>query len=150
MRGGSSIRVLDDIFESTRCYRPRLDTSRRANELKGGQQSTVGAATTIVHTFVSSQAHILMLESTSYLLKSATWTDDLTPLLSTTGYCWKAVEMSTQQVGVPSTKRKTFVACVRNHLGAEERLTRWRARLTDTRAQPVSRLGSKATPFPPH
>ena len=65
---------------------------------------------------------------TPYLLKSATWTDDLTPLLSTTGYCLKAVEMSTRQVEVPSTKRKLFVACVRNHPSAEERLTWWRAR----------------------
>ena len=46
--------------------------------------------------------------------------------------------MSAQQVGVPSTKRKTFVAYVRNHPNAEERLTRWRTRLTDTRAQPVT------------
>ena len=46
--------------------------------------------------------------------------------------------MSAQQVGVPSTKRKTFIACVQNHPSAEERLTRWRAILTDMRAQPVS------------
>ena len=78
-----------------------------------------------------------MLESTPYLLKSATWTDNLSPLLSTTGYCWKAVEMSAQQVGVPSTKKKTSFVCVQNHLSAEERLTRWKARLTDTRVQPV-------------
>ena len=113
------------------------NTSRRANKLEEGQQNTEGAATTIVHTFISSQAHLLMLESTPYLLKSATWTDGLMPLLSTTGYCLKAVEMSAQQIGVPSTKRKPFVACVRNHPSAEERLTRWRARLTDMRAQPV-------------
>ena len=79
-----------------------------------------------------------------------TWTDDLTPLLSTTGYCWKAVEMSAQQVEVPSTKRKTFVACIRNHPSAEERLTRWRARLTDMRVQPISRLGSKTISSHPH
>ena len=65
---------------------------------------------------------------TPYLLKSATWTDGLTPLLSITGYCLKAVEMSARQVEVTSTKRKTFVACVRNHPSAEERLTRWRVR----------------------
>ena len=46
--------------------------------------------------------------------------------------------MSAQQVGVSSTKRKTFVVCVGNHLSAEERLTRWRDRLTDIRAQPVT------------
>ena len=95
-------------------------TSRRANELEEGQQGTAGAATTIVHTFIFSQAHLFMLESTPYFLKSATWTDDLTPLLSTTGYCWKAVEMSAQQVRVLSTKRKTFVACTRSHPSAEE------------------------------
>ena len=61
------------------------------SELKEGQQGTAGEATTIVHNFISSQAHLLMLESTPYLLKSATWTADLSPLLSTTGYCWKAV-----------------------------------------------------------
>ena len=48
--------------------------------------------------------------------------------------------MSAQQVGVLSTKRIIFVACVRNHPSAEERLTRWKARLTDMRVQPV-RLG---------
>ena len=64
------------------------------------------------YTFISSQAHLLMLESTMYLLTSATWTDDLTPLLSTTGYCWKAVEMSPQQVGIPSTKRNTSLSLV--------------------------------------
>ena len=99
------------------------NTSRRANELEEGQQGTAGAATTIVHTFLSSQAHLLMLKSTPYLLRSATWTADLSPLLSTTGYYWKAVEISTQHVGVPSNKRKTFVVCVRNHPNAEERLT---------------------------
>ena len=47
--------------------------------------------------------------------------------------------MSAQQVGVPSNKRKTFVACVRNHPNAEERLsTRWKARLTDMRVRPVT------------
>ena len=111
--GGGSIRARDDIFEFTRCHQPRLDTSRRANELEEGQQGTAGAATIIVHTFIFSQAHVLTQESTPYFLKSATWTDDLTPLLSTTGYCWKAVKMSVQQVGVLSTKRKTLVACVR-------------------------------------
>ena len=113
-------------------------TFRRANELEEGQQDTAGAATTIAHTFISSQAHLLMLESIPYLLKSATWTDDLPPLLSTTGYCWKAVEMSAQQVGVPSTKREKIVACVRNHPSAEERLTRWKGRLTDMRTQPIT------------
>ena len=46
--------------------------------------------------------------------------------------------MSARQVEVPSSKRKTFVVCVRNHPSAEECLTRWRARLTDMRAQPVT------------
>ena len=78
-----------------------------------------------------------MLESTPYLLKSANWTADLSPLLSTTGYGWKAVEMSAQQVGVPSTKRRTFVACVRNHPSAEERLIRWKDKKTNMRVQPV-------------
>ena len=150
MQGGGSIRALHAIFKSTRCHRLRLDTPRRANELEEGQQGTAGAAITIVHTFISSQAHLLMLESTPYLLKSATWTDDLTHLLSTIGYCWKAVEMSAQQVGGPSIKRKTFVACVGNHPSGEERLTRWKARLIDMRAQPVSRLGSKTTSSNPH
>ena len=147
--GGSSIRARDGIFEF-RCHQPRLDTFRRANELEEGQQGTAGAATTIVHTFIFSQAHLLMLESTPYFLKLATWTDDLTPLLSTTGYCRKAVEMSAQQVRVLSTKKKTFVACTRNHPSAEERLTRWRARPTDMRARPVSQLGSKTTSSHPH
>ena len=114
------------------------DTSRRANELEEGQQGTTGAATNIVHTFISSQAHLLILESTPYLLKSAKWMDDLSPLLSTTGCYWEAVELSAQQVGVPSTKRKTFVACVWNLPNAEERLARWKARLTDMRVRPVT------------
>ena len=46
--------------------------------------------------------------------------------------------MSAQQVGVPSTKRKIFVACVRNHPSAEERLIRWKARLIGMRVQPVT------------
>ena len=92
------------------------NTSRRTNELEEGQ-GTAGAATTIVQTFISSQVHLLMLESTPYLFKSATWTADLSSLLSTTGFCWKAVEMSAQQVGVPSTKRKIFVTCLRSKRG---------------------------------
>ena len=79
------------------------NTFRRANELEEGQQGTTGAATNIVHTFISSQAHLLILESTPYLLKSAYWMGDLSPLLSTTGCCWEAVELSAQQVGIPST-----------------------------------------------
>ena len=46
--------------------------------------------------------------------------------------------MPAQQVGVPSTKRKTFVACVRNHPNAEERLTKWKVRLTGMRGRPVT------------
>ena len=46
--------------------------------------------------------------------------------------------MSAQQAGIPSTKRETLVACVRNHPSAEERLIRWKARLTDMRVQPVT------------
>ena len=114
------------------------NTSRRTNELEEGpQQGTAEEATIIVQSFNSSQAHLLMLESTPYLLMSETWTADLSPLLSTTGYCWKAVEMSAQQVGAPSTKR-TFVACVRNHPSAEERLIRWKARRTAMRVQLVT------------
>ena len=75
---------------------------------------------------------------TTYLFKSVTWTADLSALPSTTGYCWKAVEMSAQQIGVPSTKSRTFVACVRNHPSAEEGLIRWKARLTDMTVQPVT------------
>ena len=72
------------------------------------------------------------------LLKSAIWTADLSLLLLTAGYSWKAVEMSAQQIGVPSTKRKTSVACVQNHLRAEERLIRLKARLTNMTVQPVT------------
>ena len=82
------------------------NTSKRANELEEGQQGTAGTATTIVYTFIASQANLLMLESTPYHFKSATWTDDLTPLLSTTGYCWKVLEMSAQQLGSPKPRGK--------------------------------------------
>ena len=112
--------------------------SRRISELEEGPQSKAGAATTIVQPFISSQAHLLMLESTPYLLKSATWTAYLSQLLSSTGYSWKAVEMSAQQVGVPSTKNRTFVPCVRNHPSAEERLIRRKVRLTNMRVQSVT------------
>ena len=99
------------------------NTSRRTNDLEEGLQGTAGVATAIVQVFISSQAYFLMRESTSYLLKSTTWTADLSPLLlSTTGYCWKAVGMSAQQVGAPSTKMRTFVACVENHPSTEKRL----------------------------
>ena len=114
------------------------NTSRRANELEEGQQGTTGAVTNIFYIFISSQIHLLTLESTPYLLRCANWMDDLSPLLSTTGCCWKAVELSAQQVEVPSTKRKTFVACVRNHPNAEECLARWKAKLTDMRVRPVT------------
>ena len=110
------------------------NTSRRTNELEEGQQGTAGATITIVHIFISYQVHLLMLKSTPYLFKSGTWTADLSPLLSTTGYCWKAVEMSAQHVGVPSTKKKTFVDCVRNHPSAAERLIKWKVRPTDMKA----------------
>ena len=111
---------------------------RRTSELEKESQGTAGAATTIVQAFISCQAHLLMLESTPYLLKSATWITDLSPLLSTTGYCWNAVDMSAQQVGAPLTNRRTFVACVQNHPSAEERLIRWKPRLTDMRVQSVT------------
>ena len=114
------------------------NTSRRTSELEEGPQGTARAATAIVQAFISSQAHLLILESTPYRLKSATWTTNFSPLLSTTGYSWKAVEMSAQQVRVPSTKRRTFVACVRNHPSAEEHLIRWKARLTNIRVQLVT------------
>ena len=112
--------------------------SRRTSELEKGPQGTAGAAATVVQAFIFSPAHPLMLESTPYLLKSATWTADRSPLLSTIGYCWKAVEISVQQVGISSTKRRMFVACVQSHSSAEERLIRGKARLTDMRVQPVT------------
>ena len=113
-------------------------TSRRTSELEQeGSQGTVRAATAVVQASIYSQAHLLVLESTPYLLKSGTWTVDLSPLLSTTGYCWKAVEMSAQQVGIPSTKRRTFVGCVRNHLSAKGRLIKSKPKLTNMRVQPV-------------
>ena len=46
--------------------------------------------------------------------------------------------MSAQQVGVPSTKSKTFITYFRNHPNAEKRLTWWKARLTDIRVRPVT------------
>ena len=114
------------------------NTSGRTSELEpGGPQSPARAATTFVQAFIYSQAHLLILESTAYLLKSATWTVDLSPLLSTTGDCWKAIEVPAQQVSVPSINRKTFVVCVRNHPSAEERLIRWKTRLINIRVQPV-------------
>ena len=113
--------------------------SRRTSELEQeGPRGTASAATVFVQAFIFSQAYLLLLENTPYLLKSAICTVDLSPLLSTTGYCWKTVEMSAQQIGVPSTKRRIFVACVRNHSSAEERLIRWTARLTNMRVQPIT------------
>ena len=46
--------------------------------------------------------------------------------------------MSAQQVGVPLTKRRTFLACVENHPNVEEHLITWKARLTNMRVQPVT------------
>ena len=97
-----------------------------------------GTATTIVQAFISSQTYLLMMESTTYLLKWATWTAVLSLLLSITGYCWKVVEMSAQQLGVPSTKKRRFVACVRNHSSGEKGIIIWKVRLTNTRVQPVT------------
>ena len=117
-----------DLFRITKCHTPR-----RANKLEEGQQGTPGAATTIAYNFIFSQVHILMLESTPYFLKSTIWTDDLTPFLSITGYCWKTVEVSAQQVGA-LTKRKNIRRLYPNHPSAEERITRRRTRPTDMRA----------------
>ena len=89
------------------------NTSRITSKLEQeGPQATARAATTIVQAFISFQDHPLMLESTPYLTKSATWTADRLSFLSTTGYSWKAVEMSAQWIGIPSTKRRAYVACV--------------------------------------
>ena len=46
--------------------------------------------------------------------------------------------MPAQQVGVPSTKRRIFVAFVRNHPSTEDRLIRWKGRLTNMRVQLVT------------
>ena len=114
------------------------NTSRRTSELEEGPQGTAGKATTTAQAFISSQAHLLMLESTPYFLKCATRTYDFSPLLSTSGFCWRAVEILAQQVRVPSTKRRTFVPCVQNHPSTEERLIRLKSRLIDMRVQPVT------------
>ena len=150
MRGGGSIRARDDIFEFTDVTNHDWTHIAGQTSWRKDNKTQQEQLPPFVHTFIFFQAHFFMLESTPYFLKSATWTDDLTPFLSTTGYCWKAVEMSAQQVRVLSTKRKTFVACTRSYPSAEERLTRWRARPTDMRAQPVSQLGSKTTSYQPH
>ena len=81
-------------------------TSRRTSELEPeGLQGTAKAATVHVQAFNNTQAHLLIPERMPYPLKSATWTANLSLLLSTTDYCWKAVEVSAQLVGVPSSKR---------------------------------------------
>ena len=99
-RGGSSIKALDGIFifEFTKVS-PTTTGHTQEGKRSGG--------TTTTHS--RSSYHRVMLESTPYLLKSATWTDDPTQLLSITGYCWEAVEIPAQQAGVPSTKKKTFI-----------------------------------------
>ena len=127
--------AINTLFKRTCPGDPEYDSwvkSLKPNHWKYIQEGKRAGGRTTMHSRSSYHhcPHLHLLPSPPldavipYLLKSATWTDDLTPLLSTTGYCLKAVEMLAQQVGVPSTKRKTFVACVRNHPSAEEHLTR--------------------------
>ena len=65
-------------------------------DLPASAAHTFPSHTALVQAFINSQAHLLLLKSTSYLLKSVTWTTNVSPLLSTTGYCSKAVEISVQ------------------------------------------------------
>ena len=107
------------------------------------------AATIIVHTFISSQAP---LDAGKYTVPPEVGNLDRRPRTTPVnhGLLLESGRDVSPTSRVPSTKRKTFVACVGNHPSAEERLTRWRARLTDIRAQSVSRLGSKTTSPHPH
>ena len=60
--------------------------------------------------------------------------------LKPTSWCWKVHRTSSSwRLGQPTSHQscRTFVACVRNHPNAEERLNTWKARLTNMRAQPV-------------
>ena len=98
-------------------------------------QVAARAATSVVRIFVESPARLLVLESTSNLLRSITWTTDLQPSLAAAGCSWRAVELSAQQVGVSSTKKRTYIAGARYVPDAEERLVRWEARLNKAKAQ---------------
>ena len=64
----SGVRFLGEVSQILRNHWEHI---HEANELEEGQQGITKAATTVVHTFTSSQAHLLILESTPYLLKSA-------------------------------------------------------------------------------
>ena len=69
----------------------------------------------------------MMLESTPY-----------PPQVSNLDSRSQAVEISAQQVGVSSTKRRPFVVCVRIHPSTEEHLIRWKARVTSMSVHPVT------------
>jgi len=102
------------------------DSCRRFHEqgLEEARESTQ-AAISMVKTFVESDAHLLVLQSTSQLINSVEWTSDLLPLLTREGCSWTSTGLSAIQVGLPSTKRRTYIVCVRGVTKPEEKLLRW-------------------------
>ena len=71
------------------------DSYRRFHE-QGMEEAreSVRAAVSIVQTFIESDAHLLVLQSTSYLVTSAEWTMDLSSLLTREGCAWTSTELS--------------------------------------------------------
>ena len=149
MRGGSSIRALDDIFEFTGVT--NYDWTHPGG-LTSWWKDNKAQQEQLPPLFTPSSLPSSPLGAGKYAVPPQVSNLDRRPHTTPVNHrlLLKAVKMSAQQVGVPSTERNTFVACVGNHPSAEERLTRWRARPTDMRAQPVSRLGSKTISSHPH
>ena len=106
------------------------NTTRRTNEPEEGQQDTAGAVTTIVHTFISSQTHLLMLEK-KYTVPPQDGNLDGRPL--TTPVDHRLLLESGRDVSPtgrgPLNQEENIHRLCPNHPSAEERLTRWKARL---------------------
>ena len=149
--GGSSIRALDNIFEFTDVTNhdwthPGGQTSwRKDNKAQQEQLPPLSAPSS--YPKPTSSCWKVCRTSSSRQLGQTTSHHSCQPQ-ATAGKLSRC-QPNRSESSQPRGKHSSLVPD-RTHPSAEERLTRWRARPTYMRAQPVSQLGSNTTSSQPH
>lgn len=83
---------------------------------------------------MASKAKVLVLECSNQFLTSELWKGEFLPVL-VRSYCFEVVELQALQLGVPSKRRRTFVAMVarKDFPDASRKLLSWKAFVQKTR-----------------
>ena len=85
-------------------------------------------ATTIVKLFISSRAQVLVMEAPVRFGTTEAWTTVLQPQMHMAGCEMETATLKATAVGIPTNKRRLFVAAVKRHGddSLKSKLTKWK------------------------